>query len=1465
MKKLLTLFAALCCTVMMQAEIVHHEQCDPTYTTVGYAQECWEDTGTGKLYAEESCTTELNRAVVATYAKLRSNPIINTSIAEVKDYVTFETYESREYDEHPFYHGMEVKYVMEQYQYAQASTYTADFKVYGTDVANARIKWYRNDTENEKYGHYDITISVNGKSVHTRTSWYQSGFADFPLKGLKHNDIVTVKVEGPHYPYWVGEVVVAACLEYTSSNGGKNQNKDLTATQAPNSTTDYYTTFYSDESAYNLPDNAQAYAGKVEDNIVRLSNVGNIIPKGVPVILKLTPENVSESQYPFTLHPTSADATYEGENDLKGNGENTSTPPANSYGLVVTDEILGFCRIRNEMAANSAYLKFDQAPGIGIFWIADLGPNVVYHPQCEPTHQTIGYAQKCWEDTSTGKFYADGLCTQELNPAQVITYAKLLSNPIIDNWAFSTYESEKYEGCQFDWGVKMGYVVKDYTTKTPIDYIATFKVYGTDVANARIKFYRNVSEHAEYGNYNLEVKVNDEPVYTLTDTYKTGLFSIPINDIKTGDIITFKITAPLRQPGWICDLTMTACLEYTSSNGGKNQYKDITAIQDPNYKADYYATFYSDESAYNVPDNAKAYAGNVVGNIVQLSNIGNIIPKGEPVILKITPGNVSESEYSFALAPTSADAVYEGENDLKGNGENTLEAGTNTYCLGVEDNVLGYYPFDGTIAANSAYLKFDEATGIGMYRIAEKASNLVYHPQCDPTMEQYGYAQNCWEDTNTGKFYEDYSCTQELHPARLLTYAKLLSNPIIDNTRDHFNYFEDGEFDGCQVNWGVYTKYNAPTGGLGPTLDWHTADFMVYGSDVANARFIWYRNVSEYSQYGTYDLNISVNGQSVYALQDSYKSGLHCIALPDLKTGDIVRFQYDAPKNEVKWTGDVIMRACLQYTSSNGGLDTRKTVTAHQDPDNQEDYYATFYTEERAYNVPDNAKAYTGNVVGNIVQLSDIGNIIPKGEPVILKLTLENISESQYQFTLNPNYGDFTYEGSNDLIGNGESTLEAGANTYCLGIEDNVLGYYPFSGEIAANSAYLKFDEATGIGMYRIAEKVPNLVYHPQCDPTMEQYGYAQNCWEDTNTGKFYGDYSCTQELHPARLLTYAKLLSNPIINSRDYKLKDYESSTYESNEFDGCQFNWGVSVGYSATTSSHPPFESYTADFMVLGTDVANARFIWYRNVTEYSEYGTYDLDISVNGQSVYALQDSYKSGLHCIALPGLKTGDIVRFQYDAPKNVVKWAGYVMMTACLQYTSSNGGLDTRKTVTAHQDPDNQEDYYATFYSNEIAYSVPDNAKAYTAQVDGEELLLSNIGNTIHKGEAVILKATGNRIELIPSANKEEASLLNDLTGTEKDTTLVSGQYALSLGHNGVGFYHWEGQPIAANKAYLTLTDSSIKALAFKFEEDSTTAINSVNVNENENENENLYNLTGVRVGKDYKGIVIKNGKKVIR
>ncbi len=201
--------------------------------------------------------------------------------------------------------------------------------------------------------------------------------------------------------------------------------------------------------------------------------------------------------------------------------------------------------------------------------------------------------------------------------------------------------------------------------------------------------------------------------------------------------------------------------------------------------------------------------------------------------------------------------------------------------------------------------------------------------------------------------------------------------------------------------------------------------------------------------------------------------------------------------------------------------------------------------------------------------------------------------------------------------------------------------------------------------------------------------------------------------------------------------------------------------------------------------------------------------------------------------------------------------------------------LDVTNTVTAefkdafklkaNQNPDKPTDFYSTFYTSEGAYKVPSEAKAYAGEVEtGEEadvLKMTDVGSIIHKKEAVILRANQSEITLMPSCNKDSTSTKNALEGTDKGKTLTTNQYALSLGQYGVGFYLWSGKSIGANKAYLTLENPTFaSAFTFQFEDEITDINNPQLPTLN---SQPAYNLNGVRVNDSYKGIVIKNGKKI--
>ena len=181
--------------------------------------------------------------------------------------------------------------------------------------------------------------------------------------------------------------------------------------------------------------------------------------------------------------------------------------------------------------------------------------------------------------------------------------------------------------------------------------------------------------------------------------------------------------------------------------------------------------------------------------------------------------------------------------------------------------------------------------------------------------------------------------------------------------------------------------------------------------------------------------------------------------------------------------------------------------------------------------------------------------------------------------------------------------------------------------------------------------------------------------------------------------------------------------------------------------------------------------------------------------------------------------------------------------------------------VKANKDPESVN-YYSTFYSGTNAYEVPSGVTAYTGVAEGNVLNLTAIeSGIIPAKEPVILKASQSQVYLQYTTTTATKSTDNKLSGTDVAKTLGENDYALSLGQKGVGFYLWEGKAIGANKAYLTLESPTMaKAFTFQFD-DEITGINDPQLPSLNSQP--TYNLNGVRVNDNYKGIVIKNGKKI--
>lgn len=159
-------------------------------------------------------------------------------------------------------------------------------------------------------------------------------------------------------------------------------------------------------------------------------------------------------------------------------------------------------------------------------------------------------------------------------------------------------------------------------------------------------------------------------------------------------------------------------------------------------------------------------------------------------------------------------------------------------------------------------------------------------------------------------------------------------------------------------------------------------------------------------------------------------------------------------------------------------------------------------------------------------------------------------------------------------------------------------------------------------------------------------------------------------------------------------------------------------------------------------------------------------------------------------------------------------------------------------------------------------------AYAVKLNIDKKTITLVKIDGVVPAGKAVLLKGTPSKSYRLITGEGAVAEFDTDLkvsdgTATSSDAVAV---YGLATVNGQDGFYKASnGKTIPATCAYIEIANSANPAKFYSLgdQSGSTTGITSVK-NEAAGNNAPMYNLAGQLVDKGYKGIVIKNGKKIV-
>ena len=179
---------------------------------------------------------------------------------------------------------------------------------------------------------------------------------------------------------------------------------------------------------------------------------------------------------------------------------------------------------------------------------------------------------------------------------------------------------------------------------------------------------------------------------------------------------------------------------------------------------------------------------------------------------------------------------------------------------------------------------------------------------------------------------------------------------------------------------------------------------------------------------------------------------------------------------------------------------------------------------------------------------------------------------------------------------------------------------------------------------------------------------------------------------------------------------------------------------------------------------------------------------------------------------------------------------------------------------------------YATFASDyDLDFSETD-VKAYKAKVDKNKVVLTQVDYVPANTGVILYCATAKDYD-VPVISNAAAVSDNEMVGVTVETTVKwnpsTNVYNYILQHGVFKKAAEEGAKLRANRAYLStaynVTAPGSKPLTIVFNDDEqgeeTDGIKAVSTTV---ENGVRYNLAGQRVGNDYKGIVVVNGKKML-
>lgn len=174
---------------------------------------------------------------------------------------------------------------------------------------------------------------------------------------------------------------------------------------------------------------------------------------------------------------------------------------------------------------------------------------------------------------------------------------------------------------------------------------------------------------------------------------------------------------------------------------------------------------------------------------------------------------------------------------------------------------------------------------------------------------------------------------------------------------------------------------------------------------------------------------------------------------------------------------------------------------------------------------------------------------------------------------------------------------------------------------------------------------------------------------------------------------------------------------------------------------------------------------------------------------------------------------------------------------------------------------------YKTFcYSKPLDFSGVSGLTAYVATVEDGIAIFEPVEGSVPANTGLLLYGEANTVYNVPcvlSSNTDVSG--NVLVGVTEATNVGAGIYVLMNVEGNVAFYRTSNTfEVGANSAYIPSGVSASKALTMSFVGVPTIINNPSEIRQIPDTHEVMYNIAGQIVGEDYKGFVVKGGKKYL-